>query len=57
MVMPERGTACSYRARRAVIERLAPSYQQASCAQKGVILNAVVATTGYARKYAIRLLN
>lgn len=55
--MSDRGTACSYRARRAVIERLSPSYQHASYAQKGVILNAVVSTTGYARKYAIRLLN
>src|SRR5690242_8395724 len=56
-IMSDHGTACSYRARRAVIERLAPSYQHASCVQKGVILNAVVATTGYTRKYAIPLLN
>ena len=33
---------------RAVIERLAPQYQQASLAQKGVLLDLVVAVTGYA---------
>ncbi len=41
---------------RAVIERLAPQYEQASLAQKGVLLDLVVAVTGYARKYAITLL-
>jgi hypothetical protein len=41
---------------RAVIERLAPQYQHASLAQKGGLLDLVVAVTGYARKYAITLL-
>ena len=43
-------------ARRAVIARMAPQYQHASLAQKGVLLESVVAVTGYARKYAITLL-
>src|SRR5579859_5020291 len=44
-------------ARRQVVERVAPDYHQASFAQKGVLLDTVVAITGYARKYAIGLLN
>lgn len=47
----------SYAARQEVIERMAPCYREASFPQKGVLLDTVVATTGYARKYAIRLLN
>jgi hypothetical protein len=47
----------SYAARREMIERVVPAYHEASLAQKGLLLDTVVAITGYARKYAIRLLN
>jgi hypothetical protein len=47
----------SYAARREFIERAVPLYREASLAQKGLLLDRVVAMTGYARKYAIRLLN
>ena len=47
----------SYATRREVIERMAARYQQAKPAQKTLLLDTVVATTGYARKYAIGLLN
>jgi hypothetical protein len=36
---------------------MAPRSQQASLAQKGVLLDTVIAVTGNARKYAITLLN
>jgi hypothetical protein len=44
-------------ATRELIERATPLYQGASLAQKGLLLDQVVAMTGYARKYAIGLLN
>jgi hypothetical protein len=47
----------NYTVRRAFIDRVAPQYWQASSSQKALLLDTVVATTGYARKYAIRLLN
>jgi len=50
-------TSLSYAARRELIEHVAPLYQEASLAQKGLLLDRTVAVTGYARKYAIRLLN
>jgi hypothetical protein len=50
-------TSLSYAARREVIERMAPCYHEASFVQKGLLLDSIVATTGYARKYAIGLLN
>jgi hypothetical protein len=46
----------SFRARRELLVRVAPRYQEASYQQKGRIRDEFVATTGYARKYAIRLL-
>lgn len=46
-----------YAARRQVIGRIAVSYHQASSAQKTLLLDTVVAVTGYACKYAIALLN
>jgi site-specific recombinase XerD len=53
-----RSSPClKYPARRQVIERIAPDYRQASSAQKTLLLDTVVAVTGYARKYAIGLLN
>jgi hypothetical protein len=46
----------SFRARRELLLRVAPRYQEASYQQKSRILDEFVAVTGYARKYAIRLL-
>ena len=50
-------TSLSYASRREVVERVAPAYRKASCAQKTLLLDTVMTMTGYARKYAIRLLN
>ena len=46
----------SFRAKRELLAQVAPRYQQALPAQKSLILDEFVAATGYARKYAIRLL-
>jgi len=46
----------SYRSKRELLAQVAPRYQLASHGQKSVILDAFVAATGYARKYAIRVL-
>lgn len=46
----------SFRSKRELLAQVAPRYQQASHAQKSVILDEFVAATGYARKYAILLL-
>jgi site-specific recombinase XerD len=50
-------TPLSFAARRQVIERMVPFYREASLAQKALLLDQVVLVTGYARKYAIGLLN
>lgn len=47
----------SYVARREVLAQIAPRYQQATDAQKTLLLDQIVKLTGYARKYAIQLLN
>jgi Integrase core domain len=47
----------SYRAKRELLFQIAPRYREASSVLKEVILDEFVAATGYARKYAIRLLN
>src|SRR5947209_6899523 len=47
----------SFQARRALLRHLAPRYQQASPAQKTLLLDRFVEWTGYTRKYAIELLN
>jgi hypothetical protein len=47
----------SYSARREVLTQIAPRYQQATGAQKMLLLDWVVEVTGYARQYAIHLLN
>ncbi len=47
----------SYRAKRELLLQIAPRYREASSMLKEVILDEFVAATGYARKYAIRLLN
>ena len=46
-----------FQARRALLRHLAPRYQQASPAQKALLLDSFVEWTGYSRKYAIELLN
>jgi len=46
----------SFQAKRELLLQVAPRYREASHTQKSVILDEFVAATGYARKYAIRLL-
>ncbi len=46
----------SFRAKRELLAQVAPRYQRARHPQKSLILDEFVAATGYARKYAIRLL-
>jgi hypothetical protein len=46
----------SYRAKRELLVQVAPRYREATHAQKSVVLDEFLAATGYARKYAIRLL-
>jgi hypothetical protein len=47
----------SYGARREVLAQIAPWHQEATGAQKMLLPDRLVEVTGYARKYAIRLLN
>jgi hypothetical protein len=47
----------SYQSKRELLLQIAPRYREASSALKTVILDEFVAATGYARKYAIRLLS
>ena len=54
--MPQR-VSRPFQARRALLRYLAPRYQQASPAQKTLLLDSFVEWTGYTRKYAIELLN
>src|SRR5258708_36572935 len=56
MSMPQR-IAQAFQTRRALLRSLVPRYQQASPAQKTLLLDAFVEWTGYTRKHAIRLLN
>ena len=46
----------SYQSKYELLQQMAPRYREASAALKSVILDEFVAATGYARKYAIRLL-
>lgn len=46
-----------FQTRRVLLRQLAPRYQQASPAQKTLLLDLFVEWTGYTRKYAIALLN
>lgn len=48
--------AMSFQAKRELLARVASRYRAAELPQKTVILNEFVAATGYARKYAIKLL-
>ncbi len=56
IVMPQYLTQ-TFQTRRALLRSLVPRYQQASPAQKTLLLDAFVEWTGYTRKYAIKLLN
>src|SRR5262245_54960020 len=47
----------SFAAKRELVVQIAPRYREASSTEKLVILDEFVAATGYARKYAIRLLH
>lgn len=47
----------SFRSKQELLQQIAPRYQEATETQKVAILNEFVAATGYARKYAIRVLN
>ena len=47
----------SFRSKRELLLQIAPRYKEASPTLKSVILDEFVAATGYARKYAIRLLS
>jgi hypothetical protein len=46
----------SFQAKRELLARVGPRYQEAKRKQKAQILDEFIAATGYARKYAIRLL-
>lgn len=46
----------SYQARRELLARVAPRYREATRREKAGILDEFIASTGYARKYAIKLL-
>ena len=54
--MPHR-VSHTFQARRALLRHMAPRYQQASSAQKTLLLDSFVEWTGYTRTYAIALLN
>jgi len=47
----------SFQTSRELLARVAPRYREADCKQKTIILNEFIASTGYKRKYAIRLLS
>jgi hypothetical protein len=49
--------ALSYRARQELVAHLAPRYRDASGIQKTMLLDSLIEMTGYARKYAIQVLN
>ncbi len=51
------GSALGLQTRRELFMQMVPRYRKASVAQKGVLLDEIVATTGYARRYAMWLLN
>jgi site-specific recombinase XerD len=55
--MSHHRASLSYSARRDVLAHVAPRYQEATNAQKTLLLDQIVELTGYERKYAIRLLN
>ena len=50
-------TTMSFTSRRELLTKVAPRYREATRKQKTVILNEFIASTGYKRKYGIRLLS
>ena len=50
-------TTMSFASRRELLAKVAPRYREATRKQKTVILNEFISSTGYKRKYAIRLLS
>src|SRR5450432_1527931 len=50
-------SALGFQTRRELIVQMIPRYRKASVSQKGVLLDEIAATTGYARRYAMWLLN
>lgn len=50
-------TTMSFTSRRELLTKVAPRYWEATRKQKTVILNEFIASTGYKRKYGIRLLS
>ena len=47
----------SFTSRRELLTKVVPRYREATRKQKTVILNEFIASTGYKRKYGIRLLS
>ncbi len=47
----------SVEAKRELLFQVAPLYREATHAEKSIILNEFLESTGYARKYGIRLLS
>lgn len=47
----------SFQSKRELLQQVAPRYQAADSQEKSIMLDEFVAATGYARKYAIRLLD
>jgi hypothetical protein len=45
-----------FQTRRELLLHMVPRYQKASISQKGVLLDEIVATTGYARRYVYGIL-
>ena len=55
--MQQQGISLSYRARHGLVAQMALRYREASLARKRMMLDSLVEMTGYARPYAIGLLN
>ncbi len=51
------GLMLSSQARRELLQQMIPRYRDGSAAQKGELLDQLAATTGYARRYAMWLMN
>jgi Integrase core domain/Phage integrase family len=47
----------SFQTRRELIQQMVPRYREVSTSEKGALLDAIAATTGYSRRYAMWLLN
>ncbi len=51
------GSTLGFQTRRELLQQMVPRYREASTSQKGALLDEIAATTGYARRYAMWLLN